>query len=251
MRHLFSLFVSFFLSPVNWMIIGFILYFLFKKQRLKKISLYVILGIFLIFSNQGLFDLYARHWQPRPREMAKDSGYSCAILLGGYCGVDEFTGEGFFTYGADRFVQTVKLYKTGKVRHIFISGGTTTTGLGNFRVGEWTKQELIAMGIPGEDVTLEDQSENTAENAINTKKALEATSFKPPYLLVTSAYHMPRASLIFRNAGMNVVDYPCNYVAGTEKFHFSKLIPSSATLRDWDPFLKETAAYLWYKLKGN
>lgn len=250
MRHLFSLIISFFLSPLNWMVILVIFQFFVKRQRLKKITRWLAAGIFLLFSNQWIFDSYARHWQTPLRDISKDSTYSCAILLGGYCSVDEFNQEGFFTYGADRFIQAAKLYKSGKVRHIFISGGTTKTSKGYFKVGEWTKKELETLGIPDEAISYEDQSDNTAENALYTKKALASTNFNPPYLLITSAHHMPRASLIFTNVGLQTIPFPCNYVAGTEKFHLSELIPNPGTLRDWDPFLKETAAYLLYKIKG-
>ena len=250
MHHFISLIFSFLLSPLNWIIGLMIVSFLVKRQKLKRISRYLVVGIFLIFSNQWLLDTYARHWQPAPRNIAGDSAYSCGILLGGYCGVDMFTGDGYFNYSADRFIQAARLYKTGKIRHIFISGGNGKTENGRFRVGEWTKGELKAMGIPDEAILYEDISDNTEENAVNTKKALSDLHFKPPYVLITSASHMPRAALIFKNAGMDTISYPCNYVDGKDAFQWSELIPNPEMLMHWGPFLKETAAFLWYKLKG-
>ena len=228
-----------------------IIQFIVKKQRLKKICRYLAIGLFLVFSNQGLLNMYARHWQPTPRNIASDSVYSCAILLGGYCSPDMYTGEGYFNSSADRFIQAVKLYKLGKVRHIFISGGNGKTEVAQFREGEWTKAECKAMGIPDEAILYEDMSDNTAENALNTKKALERSNLAPPYLLITSAYHMPRASLLYQNAGIQIVPFPCNYYEGKESFMIRELIPSPRVLLQWAPYLKETMALAWYKLKGN
>jgi uncharacterized SAM-binding protein YcdF (DUF218 family) len=74
---------------------------------------------------------------------------------------------------------------------------------------------------------------------------------KPPYLLITSAHHVPRASLLFRHAGIYIVPYPCNYIAGTGDFNISSFLPNPEKLLGWNIYLKETAAYLWYYFRGN
>ena len=96
----------------------------------------------------------------------------------------------------------------------------------------------------------EDLSENTAENAKHTKQLLDAANLKPPYLLITSAYHVPRASLIYKYAGINTVAFPCNYTVGKRKFKLVDIIPNTGVLNDWNPFLKETVGYLLYRIKG-
>ena len=67
-----------------------------------------------------------------------------------------------------------------------------------------------ASGSRGTALTLEDRSRNTAENAVYSK-ALAAPKPGERWLLVTSAYHMPRAVGAFRKAGFEVDAYPVDY----------------------------------------
>ncbi|MDP2411881.1 MAG: YdcF family protein [Pseudolabrys sp.] len=69
---------------------------------------------------------------------------------------------------------------------------------------------LDAMGVPRERVTLERRSRNTHENAIFSKELAQP---KPGerWLVVTSAFHMPRAIGCFRRAGFDVEAYPVSW----------------------------------------
>jgi len=69
---------------------------------------------------------------------------------------------------------------------------------------------LPALGLDPARVEFEEQSRNTFENARNS---FELAKPKPDetWLLVTSAFHMPRALGCFRKAGWNVIPYPVGY----------------------------------------
>ena len=107
------------------------------------------------------------------------------------------------------------------------------------------------MGIPDSAIFVEDRSNNTFDNALYAKQILDSAHLKPPYLLITSAFHMPRASVLFKNAGLPTVSFPCNYAAGMGNFSLLSLLPHPWVLLGWDSYLKETAGYLWYKSKAN
>ncbi|UEG50897.1 YdcF family protein [Ferruginibacter lapsinanis] len=244
-----STIIGFFISPINWIILLTILSFYLKSVKVKKICRLTALGLFLVFSNIWLLTAYAKFWQPAPRDVSKDSSYSCGILLGGFASPDE-NEKGYFNGSSDRFIQTVKLYKLGKIKHIFINGGNGKINVKNFNEGEWVKGELNAMGIPDTAILYEDKSANTTENAINSKKILDSAKLAPPYLLITSAFHVPRASLLFNKAGVNTVAFPCSYGAGRENYRASGILPQPEVLIRWDFYIKETVGYLIYKIKG-
>lgn len=250
MHQLASMSLSFILSPVNWILLLIILSYFLKSPGAKKKCRLFALGVFLLFSNPWLLNRYARYWQPPPRNISSDTPYSCAILLGGFGSPDERDNSGYFNSGADRFIQAVKWYKQGKIRNILVAGGNGKKDVKQFNEGEWAMGELVAMGIPRDAILFEDRSENTADNAANTKDMLLAANLKPPYLLITSAYHMPRATLLFKHAGVNTVAFPCNYSGGKSKFHFRDLVPDAGALLGWNLYLKETAGFLLYRLKG-
>src|SRR2546428_576834 len=126
MHQVASAILSFFLSPFNWIILLMIGQFFVKSARTKKTFRFSALIVFIIFSNGWLLNSYAKHWQPWPKDISKESPFSCAILLGGF-GSPDMEGCGYFNSTSDRFIQAVKLYETGKIQHILISGGNGRT----------------------------------------------------------------------------------------------------------------------------
>lgn len=249
MHQLASAVFTFFLSPLNWIILLLIAGFFLHKPSFKKICRILALCIFFLFTNTWLLDWYAKKWQLAPVVIPAGNVYSCGIVPGGFASPDT-NDSGYFNAAADRFIQVVKLYKLGKINHVLISGGNGKTVEKNFREGAWVKGELITMGVPDSVIFVEDRSNNTFDNAVYAKKILDSVQLKPPYLLITSAHHLPRASLLFLNAGVPVAPYPCNYVAGRGSFDFLSLLPDPSVLLGWNIYLKETAAYFWYRLRG-
>ncbi len=70
-----------------------------------------------------------------------------------------------------------------------------------------------AMGLAPERLILEDRSRNTFENAV-LSAAVAGVDIKKPWLLVTSAWHMPRSMATFEKAGWNVTPYPVDFRTG-------------------------------------
>ena len=70
-----------------------------------------------------------------------------------------------------------------------------------------------------ERVILENQSRNTFENALYTKDLIGFAGDKP-WLLVTSAFHMPRAFEIFKDRGIHVIPYPVDFRSRTPSTEF-------------------------------
>jgi uncharacterized SAM-binding protein YcdF (DUF218 family) len=247
-RHLLSAVLSMILSPFNWVILFLLLAYFLKSKKLKKLSIISAIALFIVFGNQALLDQYAKMWQPKPVVLAPGSEYSCGIVPGGFASPDA-DANGYFNATADRFIQAVKLYKTGHIRHILISGGNGKENEKSFREAVWVRSELVAIGIPDSVIFTEDKANNTNENAIYSKQILDSLHLAPPYLLITSAFHMPRAALVFKKAGVDVVPFPCNYNIGRGSFSAWDLIPTPSTLLGWDAFLKETVGYWWYKIR--
>ncbi len=103
-------------------------------------------------------------------------------------------------------------------------------------------------GIPRARVALENRSRNTAENAAFTK---ELVAFKPGerWLLVTSAFHMPRAIGCFRQAGFPVEAYPSNWRT-TPRFRFSLNQELGSGLGVLDLAAHEWLGLIVYRLTG-
>jgi uncharacterized SAM-binding protein YcdF (DUF218 family) len=90
--------------------------------------------------------------------------------------------------GRGRVEEGIKLYQQGQGRRLFLIG-----------VDPMVKKRELYQGDRPEDVYLEKVSRNTLENALYARDMItkqNVTSIK----LITSRYHMKRATLIFRNA---------------------------------------------------
>ena len=249
MHEFISFIATLILSPSNLIIVLLIASFIIRKPFLKRACRIVALFIFLLFSNSALLDWYAKKWQPAPQKINSAIVYSCGIIPGGF-GSPGPDDNGYFNATSDRFIQALKLYKAGEIKYILISGGNGKKEDKSFREAAWAKGEFISVGVPDSAVFVEDRSNNTMDNAFYAKKILDSLKLKPPYLLITSAYHIPRARLLFENAGVKVDEFPCNYFSGNSRITLSSFIPHFAVLFEWDLYLKEAAGYLYYCSKG-
>lgn len=106
-----------------------------------------------------------------------------------------------------RVNEAVALYKNGWANKLVFSGAAKDkTGPSNATV---MKNLAISAGVPALSVWLDEYSENTKENAQNTKTIFEQFQIKSA-ILVTSGYHQRRASLEFtkRIKGVKIINHP-------------------------------------------
>lgn len=245
---LLSTIISFFLSPTLWVLILLIIAYRFrKKKKRKSIFLFIALGIYLIFGNKWLQKEFLFHYQPAPVSVYSLPVYECAILLGGFGSPDQ-QSNGFFNASSDRFIQAARLFHLGKIKNLIITGGNGKSEQPDFQEGLWAKKQLMDFGIPDTVIFVEDLSNNTTDNAINAQKMIDTLSFNPPYLLITSAFHMPRAQAVFQKQGLRVNPFPSNYTALKQPFKLSDIIPELSTFVAWDKYLKEIIGYWYYQI---
>ena len=100
-----------------------------------------------------------------------------------------------------RVARAVELYRAGVAPLLLLSGG------GDRPVAEAeTMRELaLAAGVPAGALLCEAASNNTVENALNSARLLGERDITR-ILLVSDRTHLPRATLLFRLAGIEVVD---------------------------------------------
>lgn len=224
--------------------------FITKKEKRKKIFRVTALVLFIIFTNPFLYSICIRAWQPKPVDLAKGKQYSAAILLGGMTMNDKHDRL-FFGPDADRFIQTTKLYHSGNVSHIVLSGGLGSLVKKGPLEADQLHQQLLMQGIPDSAIIIENRSRNTYENAVFTHKILDSLKLPQPYVLVTSAMHMPRAISSFNKAGVEVIAYPAAYKQiDTDRSWDDYIIPSPALLSAWNFLLKEFVGIMVYRWTG-
>jgi uncharacterized SAM-binding protein YcdF (DUF218 family) len=95
---------------------------------------------------------------------------------------------------------------------------------------------------------IEDRSDTAAENARFTAAILLPLGIRR-VLLVTDAYHQPRARRAFALAGLAPIAAPTGYI-GRSAFRPQHLVPNAEALRVSNLALREWAARLWYRLRN-
>jgi uncharacterized SAM-binding protein YcdF (DUF218 family) len=95
---------------------------------------------------------------------------------------------------------------------------------------------------------VEDKSDTTADNAHLSAPLLRAAGIKR-ILLVTDAWHMPRALPLFEREGLTVVPAPMGYL-GQRAFRWQMLVPSAEGLRQTSLALREWLAIVYYRWRA-
>ena len=241
----------FFISPFNWLLVLALPAFFTKDQKRKKRWIIISTCWFLVFSNPYIIQKLMLNWQTERKTPAAGEQYQTGILLAGFVGFEFKSKQGFYGAASDRFIQAVRLYKLGHIKKILITGGSGSIWRQQYKEADFVKEQLQEMGVAATDVLSENQSRNTYENAINSKKLLDSLQIKGPYLLITSAMHMKRSQKVFTKAGLETVAYPCNFNAVNNPISFFDAVtPSYKSFENWDILLKEVLGLLVYKLTG-
>jgi uncharacterized SAM-binding protein YcdF (DUF218 family) len=160
-------------------------------------------------------------------------------------------GNGYFGKSSDRFIQAANLYHTGKVKQLIISGGS-----GNFWIAEppeaiFIKKQLINNGIPDSCILIEKKSRNTYENGLYTKQLIDSARIAGPFLLITSALHMPRSIKIFKKLNISCIPYPCDYkVYPATHYFLNTVYPDVSLMKEWEYLIKEILGTLAYRITG-
>ncbi len=244
----------FFLSPFVWVFILVIFTALAKTEAKRKKLARITLAVLLFFSNPWLINnlQYSLHAPPMP--MAANEKYDVGIVLGGMTSYDRVNKEGHFNMSSDRFIQTALLYKKGHIKKIIASGGQNGIfSEDNFMEADFIAKNLIDLGIPEEDILIENQSKNTIENARFSKEIMDRNGgIKTKAVLITSAFHIPRATLTFEQAGIAVRPYPCAFsmLPSAIEFTGASMIPASWAMDSWGSFFRELMGMTYLKLKG-
>lgn len=227
-----------FIYPLTWILTLLIIALIIKNQKLKQRLLLISFILLLVFSNPFLFDNFAKSWDIDTIPPKKSNPYSCVIVLGGFSshGANQ---TGFFNGACDRFIEALKLLSTHQATHILISGGNSDLSPGEFKESDWVKSQLKDFNVPDSSIVIEDKSRNTIENAAFSRVLLNKNHLQPPYLLVTSAFHMRRAFGIFQNAKVGVIPFSCNFMTGSGNFSTNEFIPDANVLSKWNLYIKE------------
>ena len=217
-------------------------------RRLMATSL-VLLAI-CAFSPLANFVLYPLE-QRFPKWDSSRGDPDGIIVLGGPLDADLSAAHGVpvISGAADRIVGGATLAHRYPSARLVYTGGSPNLLHNDAKEADYATALLQGLGIPKSRLTMERQSRNTRENAEFTKEIVKP---KPGerWLLVTSAYHMPRSIGLFRKAGFPVEAYPVDWKVGTQEDLFKYYVVANDGLQLVDIGVREWLGLIAYRLAG-
>ena len=147
---------------------------------------------------------------------------------------------------SDRIFAGIELIKKNKAPIMVLTGGKLPWSVGKPE-GEYLRDVAIKYGVPNKNILLTENVENTDQEAKAVGKLLNKTS--PKIILVTSAFHMPRAQKVFEAVGINIEPFAVDFLSGADKYTIMNFIPSAGALNQTSFFIRELIGRLYYSLK--
>ncbi len=239
------------------LIIALILFW--KKPNLTPFPVALALIILLVFSNQWVSSALIRSLESQ--RLAPDvipQTRAIVVLGGATYSPDSPRPMVEINEHGDRLFYAAKLYREEKAPLIIVAGGRISWS-GQSRSESEDMAELLQMlGVPSSAILTEKKSLNTYQNAIYVQEILDKLNIKE-VLLVTSAFHQPRACLIFEKLGIKVIPAPTDYwvtenpsannQASFESFVLD-LFPDAHRLSRTTVAIKEYVGMVIYRLRG-
>lgn len=207
-----------------------------RKLMIASITLLAISG----FSPLGNWLLYPLETRFPPWNAARGAPDGI-IVLGGSIDPDlSLAHNGSVVHSAaDRIIAAVALARRYPNARILFTGGSANLISSDAREADYAGAVLESLGVAKARLIMERASRNTQENAEFSRAMVEPKSGER-WLLVTSAFHMPRSVGLFRKAGFDVEPYPVDWRVGgsSNLFQISSLATeglgrTEVGLREW------------------
>jgi uncharacterized SAM-binding protein YcdF (DUF218 family) len=205
-------------QPLAWVALLLVLaFFQFPRKPLRaRKFLGGALVVLLLTGWLPLPDTIIRHLENQYPEVALGqalSDFEGAIILGGSqetADISQAHSHPQLNSSAERLTVAVSLAQRHPALKLVFTGGEGALVASGPTEAQRSKVFFDSMGIAANRVQYESTSRNTHENATLTRQLAGVDPHKR-WLLITSAWHMPRSLATFQKQGWNVTAYPVDY----------------------------------------
>ena len=240
-------------DPVFWVLLFLLIATVLLPRRPQAARRWILAGVRILLLGGGapLPDALLRHLErqyPDPPALPVQQ-YAGVIVLGGALEsgyVSEGTQEPQVNGGAERMTTVLPLLRQASDLQVVFSGGEGQYFGTGPSEAERARRFFVQLGLDPQRVRLEDKSRNTYENAVFTAR-LSGIDPRKPWILITSASHMPRAMAVFRKQGWNVTPYSVDFRAGLKT---PSTTYSLGDFEKWRMALHEYIGILAYRMTG-
>ena len=220
------------------------LYFNSKRACFLAISILVVCSL-PVFSNKLISNL-EKDYTLAPISSAKQA--DAVVVLSGIGRTIQGTNGLIYELGeaADRIFAGIDLIKEKKAPVLILTGGKLPWSIGGTE-GKYLREICLKHGISIETVRITKNVQNTDQEAKAVAELLRKENSQ--IILVTSAFHMPRAKRAFEASGVSVAPFPVDFRSPSEKITIIDFIPSAKAFHDNSFFVRELIGRIYYTIK--
>ena len=243
--------LGYLINPTAWVFMA-LLGALFLPKKFRRYFLIAAVVLFYLFSNNALLNMALSGWEEDGLTKVEKT-YDVGIVLGGWIAEeDERLNRVVFKRVPDRLFQGYRLYKTGKVKKLLISGGSGHYLYPEKSEARAIKKYLLEIGVPDKDILIDPDSRNTHQNATFSKVILQKHDSLQRKLLITSAIHMRRAAACFRKEGVSFDMFGTDQIAKQDHVYNLEVlfVPDVNSFYYWHLLIHEWIGYVVYDVRG-
>ena len=199
-------FVSFFVEPYGMVLALFFLglFFLFLKKQ-KKAKVFLVLGFvtMFLFSYPPFANFLVSNLESQyPKYDYKQNVKYIHVLGNGHnTDTEQPLSSNITNAGLKRDIEGILIHLKTKNSKLIFTGFKGSTNISNAQINA---SLAIFLGVSPDDIIINGKPKDTKEEAMFAKSLVGSE----PFVLVTSATHMPRAMMTFKSLGLNPIPAP-------------------------------------------
>lgn len=170
------------------------------------------------------------------------------VILGGMLKIYEFENNYTVEWqDPDRFFKGIELYNSFKSDKIVFTGGKSPFNMTAVSEGSVLKNYALKYGVLEQDIIVTKEVLNTYDESLAVSEVLGENK---TVILVTSAFHMKRAKLLFEQQGVKIIPYKVDFKTSiNSRLYFIDFIPNSLALKKTEIALRELLGRLYYSFR--
>lgn len=228
--------------------LGLLLVWFTRFQRSGKTLITTGWVVLLLLSLQPVADGLLRPVEDKyPTWQGNQKIEYIVVLGGGYTWDPQWApSSNLISNSLPRLNEGIRLWLANPGSKLIFTGAAAKTN--PVSTAEAGARVAESLGVPRSAIITLDNPKDTEEEAIAVKHAIGDA----PFLLVTSAAHLPRAMIFFEHQGLHPLPAPANQLAVTAPLNpWERAIPSPVWLMHSDRVSYEMLGRFWQWLKGS
>jgi uncharacterized SAM-binding protein YcdF (DUF218 family) len=190
-------------------------------------------------------------WPGRRIPVSQVRNADAVVVLSGMVNHIDGAPLGEWNDSADRFEGGLDLFRAGKAPLLVFTYGQVPWQTNEAPEGQFLARRAMLAGVPGNAIRVTGPGGNTSEEAVEVSKLPGiGKGAGKKIVLVTSAFHMRRAAMLFRRAGFDVEPYPVDFRARAGSVSILSFLPDATAQGQSALAIREVIGICFYLTKA-